>query len=185
MSHCKYSANHECDESCEIECRLWRAIKPSVEWPSPVRVLEVDGPKQPYVQRGEGAYYLLTNNRPLLDGSDLDERLKDWEEPHWEIIQNHDGTIEIHACRPTEAEVRDGDLLGDQGSVIHLHQGTRYSIAIGRRLARKLCRIWPSHYNLFISLETMFFIRKIETNLPVELETELDLSTTEMPSKKS
>lgn len=73
--------------------------------PSP-RVLEVDGPRRKYVQRGEGSYYLNTNNHFMVDDLYLNaeqncpyfippitEELYAW----WEIYKMHDGTIEVHA----------------------------------------------------------------------------------------
>jgi len=48
MNACKYSENHACDESCKVECRLWRTMKPSGEW---------DAKEKPTHATEENPYY--------------------------------------------------------------------------------------------------------------------------------
>ena len=137
-----------------------------------IRVLECDGPKHKYVQRGEGSYYLQTNNQPPCDDISLrvdsffDPRLKDWGEPHWEIYQNHDGSIEIHACRPTAQEIRKGDLHGRWGSVIKIAWPCRPIFRNALRLARRLCQVDPIR-GAIISDKDLVGIVVIESEIDV------------------
>lgn len=139
-------------------------------------VLEVDGPRQKYVQRGEGYYYLATDNQPLCDictqyeefagELTLDPRLCEWGDPHWEIYQMHDGRIEVHACRPTMDEAADGDLHGALGSVIKITWPCRPILRNALRLARRLCKADPSE-GILVSERDLVGIVVIETNIPV------------------
>lgn len=116
-------------------------------------VLEVDGQRQKYVQRGEGCYYLQTDNHPMVDGLTQnmemagydvsDPRFKTWDQPHWEIYQQLDGRIEVHACRPTDEEAAEGDLHGSLGSVIKIAWPCRPILRNALRLARRLCKADP------------------------------------------
>lgn len=139
----------------------------------PIHVLEVDGPRRSgRLQRGEGSYYLSTCNHPICDPIghyDIppDSRLKDWCQPSWEIYQLHDGTIKIHACRPTHQEAMRGDLHGRWGSVITIRQGpTRLSLRYGLRLARVLCKCIPTE-GIFLSDYWRLFVAEIETDIPI------------------
>lgn len=141
----------------------------------PVRVLEVDGPRFPGpVQRGEGSYYLSTDNHPICDpylrcDVALDSRLKDWNSPWWEIYQHNDGSITIHACRPTHQETMRGDLHGRWGSIITIRPHPRKStLKQGLRLARLLCKCLPLESQaLYLSRHWEVFISKIETDIPI------------------
>ena len=98
------------------------AIIPRPADAPPIRVLECDGPffRRHPVQRGEGCYYLATSNHPPCDEIGLKDWyrtpetniLKDFDQPCWELYQRLDGTVTIHACRPSAREVRAGDLHG-------------------------------------------------------------------------
>ncbi len=139
-------------------------------------VLEVDGPRRKYCQRGEGYYYLATDNQPqcgtltqyaeFAGALTLDPRLCEWGDPHWEIYQNHDGSIEVHACRPTTQEVTDGDLHGALGSVIKIVWPCRPILRNALRLARRLCKADPSA-GILVSERDLVGIVVIETNIPV------------------
>ena len=147
--------------------------------PSP-RVLEIDGPRRRYTQRGEGSYYLSTSNTPPCDdvflngfyqGEDpADPRLKEWGEPHWEIYQKNDGSVEVHACRPNESEIYEGDLPGALGSVIKLTSPTEWAVRNGLRLARRLLRADPED-GVVISYRELVGIITIESDLPVRVYT--------------
>ena len=138
----------------------------------PVRVLEIDGPRRKHVQRGEGFYYLATDNHPpitdfMQPGSeDHDcQRFAAWWEPNWEIYQMNDGSVEIHACRPSKREVIDGDLHGEWGSVIRLARPSREAIRHGLRLARRLTRCRTD--GVLVNHRHLSGIAAIETNIPV------------------
>lgn len=141
----------------------------------PIHVLELDGPRQKYVQRGEGAYYLETSNLPVLisplslgEPATDDPRLTDWESPHWEIYQMHDGGIEIHACRPTESEIHEGDLHGALGSVIKVSWPCRPILRNALRLARRLMKADPM-VGISVTRRHLVGIVVIETDIPVHL----------------
>jgi hypothetical protein len=113
-------------------------------------VLEVDGPRRKYTQRGEGSYYLSTDNQPVIDPvanymcHEFDPRLReDFGEPHWEIYQNNDGSVHVHACRPTDEEMIEGDLHGALGSIIKIAWPCRPILRNALRLARLLCKADP------------------------------------------
>jgi hypothetical protein len=126
-----------------------------------------------------GSYRLNTSNWPnhgtgasdlYLTDWPLDPAFKDWDQPHWEIYQYHDGRIIVHACRPSESEVRDGDLCGALGSIITVARptnGVRGSLRAALRIARILCQCGPSdgailHYADILSVES------IETDIPLK-----------------
>ena len=143
----------------------------------PIHVLECDGIRRRYVQRGEGSYYLATDNHPLCNDIDgrlwdgLRSHLRDWDQPHWELIQNHDGTVEIHACRPTLQEAMRGDLFGQWGSVIHLgKQPTSEQLRIGLHIARKLVKCNPLE-GCLITFDFTHFIEAIVTDISLRLLT--------------
>ncbi len=142
----------------------------------PVRVLELDGPKKRYVQRGEGSYYLCTDNQPLHSIMPLaeyppDPRLTDWASPHWEIYQQHDGSIEVHACRPTEEEIMEGETHGALGSVIRLLVVSKINIRAALQLARILCKCSPDGVPYYrSSFRIALNNAVIETNIPITLE---------------
>lgn len=139
-------------------------------------VLEVDGPRHKYYQRGEGYYYLATDNQPQCDSLTqfaelagfftLDPRLCEWGDPHWEIYQKHDGSIEVHACRPTTQEVTDGDLHGALGSVIKIVWPCRPILRNALRLARRLCKADPIR-GLIVAERHLVGIVVIESNIDV------------------
>jgi hypothetical protein len=144
-----------------------------------IRVLEVDGPRQKYHRRGEGFYYLATNNHQRVEGSFYwfdqppEPHLKGHDEPCWEIIQNHDRTIEIHANRPTIQEVYRGDLHGRWGSVIKLNgHGAGFFGHIGMRvalrIARMLCQCIPTQ-GITVRRHWLTPIALIETDIPISL----------------
>ena len=138
----------------------------------PVRVLEVDGPKRKYVQRGEGYYYLATDNLPISQEymrfgcNEPDERLVDWDEPHWEIYKNHDGSVEIHACRPTYEEICSGDTLGEFGSIIRLRFAARHTVNFGRWVARLPTKCDPCK-GILIPEFVMCCFTGIESDIPI------------------
>ena len=138
-----------------------------------IHVLEVDGLRRRYVQRGEGSYYLSTNNHPSCDELELlasDGRrgcLKAWDQHYWEIYQKNDGSVEVHACRPTLQETIRGDLHGRWSSTITLGTVGRWPLRSALRIARMLATCNPIHG---IQLAEPFEVRgiaKIETEIPV------------------
>jgi len=139
-------------------------------------VLEVDGPRRKYVQRGEGSYYLGTTNHP--DCFNLQHRFDDgrrggvltaWDQPYWEIYQQYDGRIEVHACRPTIQEVRRGDMHGYWGSVIKLGIRPRRGVLrVALQLARVLAKCLPT-VGFTIEPSVVYQILRIETLIPVRL----------------
>jgi hypothetical protein len=139
-----------------------------------IHVLEVDGPRRRYaLDRSEGSYRLSTDNHPIdtLDYAqqECDPRIKHWNEPSWEIYQLHDGSVEIHANRPTRQEMMRGDLHGRWGSVIHLGKNpSRFRIRIGLQLARSLCRVLPQH-GFTINKHVPLYVDSIETEIPIKL----------------
>lgn len=147
-----------------------------------IHVLECDGPRRKYAPT-RGNYRLATDNQPPSDysswnaGYPLDPRLKDWGEPHWEVYQLHDGSVEIHACRPTNQEALRGDLHGRWGSVIHLGRNpSRDQLRLGLQLARLLCKCLPT-IGFCVSPNVMFHIQRIETNIPVKSSTGVRFSS--------
>jgi hypothetical protein len=149
-------------------------IIPRPSYMAPVRVLEVDGPRRKYVQRGEGSYYLATDNHPHItdfmhpgtEPVDLN-RFKDWSEPCWSIYQYHDGTVKITADRPSPDEAAEGDLHGQHGSSIILRSRTREAIRNGLRVARRLCRC--STDGIFLNRHHLNGIVEITTLIPIRL----------------
>jgi hypothetical protein len=140
----------------------------------PIRVLEVDGPRQKYCQRGDGHYYLTTDNQPMmpsllsLEEPAPDPRLTgDWQEG-WEIAMHHDGRVEIYANRPNLDEVSEGDLHGLLGSIITLPHVSRHSLKLALRVARKLCRCDPQK-GIRITFGEYAAIGQIHSNIPVYL----------------
>jgi hypothetical protein len=138
-------------------------------------VLEVDGPRRRFTQRGEGSYYLATCNHPICDPiSSLhdygpDERLKDWDRPYWEIYQHLDGNIEVTANRPTIQETMRGDLHGRWGSSI-FPKPNRTSMRIALRIARRLARCNPME-GITIQWYEASHLERIETDIPVFQQT--------------
>lgn len=151
------------------------AIIPRPADAPPIRVLEVDGPfyRRHPVQRGEGSYYLATDNHPPCDDiglsayyrEDLSDRFKDFDKPYWELYQQLDGTVTIRACRPSAREIRAGDMHGRWGSVIILQAPTREAVRHGLRLARRLCRC--SKNGVVLNRRHLGGIALIETNIPI------------------
>jgi hypothetical protein len=151
------------------------AIIPRPADAPPIRVLECDGPyyRRHPVQRGEGCYYLATSNHPPCDEigltayyrEDISGRFKDFDEPCWELYQRLDGTVTIHACRPSASEIRAGDMHGRWGSVIILRAPTREAIRNGLRIARRLCQC--SRKGVVLTSRHLGGIALIETNIPV------------------
>lgn len=149
-------------------------IIPRPAFMQPVRILEVDGPRRKHVRRGEGYYYLATDNHPPITdfmnpGSepvDLN-RFKDWSEPCWSIYQHQDGTVEITADRPSLDEAAEGDLHGHHGSSVILRRPTREAIRNGLRVARRLCRC--STDGIVLNRRQLNGIAKIETLIPIRL----------------
>jgi hypothetical protein len=140
-----------------------------------VHILEVDGPRHKHYRRGEFHYYLATNNHQRVEGSfywydqPAEPHLKGFDEPYWEIIQHHDGGIEVHACRPSDQEARDGELYGALGSTIKITWPCRPILRNALRLARRLCKADPIR-GLLVSERDLVGIVVIETNIPVYLK---------------
>lgn len=149
-------------------------IRPSNS--KPIRVLEVDGPRRKYVQRGEGSYYLNTNNHPLVNqlsqnmemaGHNVyDPRFKDWSSPNWDIYQMADGSIEIHANRPSYQESMRGDLHGKWGTIIVLRNSSRWAIKNGLWMARLFLRCIPTEGIKVRDIHLLWF-REIHTDIPI------------------
>lgn len=124
-----------------------------------------------------GTYHRHTSNWPPVGNLicehfrqwPLDPALKDWDQPHWDIYQNHDGSVEVHACRPTDAETREGDLLGALGSIITVHANsrTRTSLRTALRIARVLCNCDPAAGAILHYLDYLN-VKSIETDLPLK-----------------
>lgn len=137
----------------------------------PVRVLEVDGPRGRFVERGEGSYYLATNNHPVcdpissFDGYAPDSRLKDWDRPFWEIYQLNDGAVQVHACRPSIQEAMRGDLHGAWGSII-TPKSHRRAMRIALRIARRLCTCNPME-GIRVDWRELAHLWRIESDIPV------------------
>jgi hypothetical protein len=148
--------------------------------PSP-RVLEIDGPRFRHLRRSERPYCLSTDNQPCLPVSDLsvfetelDPRLcEDFGEAHWEIHQHNDGRIEIHACRPTDDEIIEGDFHGALGSVIKLTSPTRWALRNGLRLARRLLRADPKQ-GVVITARELIGIITVQGVIPVVYYTHIE-----------
>jgi hypothetical protein len=135
----------------------------------------VDGPRRKFVQRGEGSYYLSTDNLPCFPPFALaveepppDPRLKGDFEACWEIVQYNDGRVEILANRPTLAEIMDGDLFGALGTSITLPQVSRHRLKMALRVARKLCQCDPTK-GISITFSEYAYIGIIYSNIPVYL----------------
>jgi len=148
-----------------------------------IHVLEVDGPRRRYATNSSSLCdHVQTDNHPICTDwpwatPQPDPRLKHWDEPHWEIYQYKDGSVQIHACRPTRQEMMRGDLHGRWGSVIALGQHpTRYQIRLALQLARLLCRCIPT-IGFWINPSVMFHIRSIETEIPVKSSTGVRFSS--------
>ena len=152
------------------------AIIPRPAHAKPIRVLEVDGPnyhKRP-VQRGEGSYYLHTSNYPpcddltLYSGEPLDTtRFKTWGDPHWDLYLHLTGRYEVMACRPTDAEGREGDLVGELGSEIHIRiRPDRRDLKNALRLARRLCTCDPVK-GITVEEDELVGITSIISDIPV------------------
>jgi hypothetical protein len=146
-------------------------IRPAVA--PKIYVLECDGPRQKHHVRGEGFYRLSTDNHQRCnqtfypqDDQPYDHALRDWDEPHWEIYQNHDGSIEVHSCRPTVQEVTRGDLHGSLGSVIRIAWPCRPFLRNALRLARRLCKADPI-YGCIMAEKDLIGIVAIESAIPV------------------
>ena len=137
-------------------------------------VLEVDGPRRKYVQRGEGSYYLSTDNQPMIpslishEEPAHDPRLKDWPDATWEIVQNLDGSFEVLANRPTEEEVYEGDLHGELGSTIKISWPFRFVLRNALRIARLLCKADPVK-GIRLTERELVGIIVIESDIPCYL----------------
>lgn len=138
----------------------------------PIHVLEVDGPRHKHPRQ---SHPICTSNWPRISYINLfnldldptpDPVLADWDEPYWEIYQHRDGAIVIHANRPTEDEVIEGDLQGALGSVIKIERPTREIFRRAMRIARRLLRADPDSA-FFIRQPEIAGIHSIETDLPV------------------
>jgi hypothetical protein len=148
-----------------------------------IHVLEVDGPRRRYATNSSSLCdHVQTNNQPICTDwpwatPQPDPRLKHWDEPHWEIYQYKDGSVQIHACRPTRQEMMRGDLHGRWGSVIHLRKNPRRpSIQIGLSLARMLCKCLPN-VALHICDHVALHVDSIETEIPLRLACGLPFAT--------
>jgi hypothetical protein len=144
-----------------------------------IHVLECDGPRHKDHRRGEGFYRLCTDNHQRCNETffpqdqPYDPALVDWSEPCWEIYQNHDGSIEVHACRPTLREIMQGDMHGTYGSVIKISWPCRPILRNALRLARRLCKADPIR-GLIVSERDLVGIVVIETDIPVYLNAKSD-----------
>lgn len=92
--------------------------------------------------------------------------LKDWGQPYWDILISPEGAVEVHACRPTEAEIYAGDLHGELGSVITPKHCDRNTIKNALRLARLLGKADPGR-GLYVKAEYLLGIAKIETQIDI------------------
>ncbi len=130
-----------------------------------IHVLEVDGRR--HNSREDGYYRLATDNHPncYLRDQLPDPRLKDWEQPHWEILQHHNGRVEITSNRPTIQEVMRGDLHGRWGSSI-FPKSHRFAFKIALRIARRLCRCNPIE-GITLQWHEAAHLWKIQTDIPV------------------
>jgi hypothetical protein len=116
-------------------------------------------------------YKSHTNNGPELDFSAIFEsadrpELKAWGEPTWEIYVDHDGNVEVWACRPTYAEVCEGDLLGNLGSIIKVPVVNRTAIKNALSIARVLCKCHPDD-GAFIKAERLYGIGHIQSEITI------------------
>ncbi len=143
----------------------------------PIRVLEVDGPRHKHsIHPDDRAYYRLqTDNQPVIDpvsdyiSYNFDPRLnEDFGEPYWKIYLHHDGRVEVHANRPTEQEIIDGDLSGALSSVIKIVWPCRPILRNALRLARRLCKADPNQ-GIQVTERDLVGIVVIESNIPVYL----------------
>jgi hypothetical protein len=151
------------------------AIIPRPPEKPPIRVLECDGPRHKHFNLGEGYYYLATDNQPRIVGLDCIHIGRDpdpdpalnqsWDEPHWEIYQLHEGTIEVHACRPSFREIMDGDLHGRIGSVIRLRVNNKPTMRNALHVARTLLHCDPRKPVLFPEWVTLAL--DIEAPVPI------------------
>ena len=128
-----------------------------------------------------GTYRRNTNNYPLVGkhGSEiyvtdwpLPSYFKDWGSPHWEIYLNHDGSIFVHACRPTDEECQEGDLLGALGSIIEIRRSrnfVRTSLRSALRIARILSTCDPD--KAVLDHVDVLCVGDIETNIPISIRT--------------
>lgn len=135
----------------------------------PVRVLEVDGPRfKGPVQRGEGQYYLATDNQPQCEPNNQNEylpHLAEWGDPYWEIYLYQSGWVNITANRPTDSEIGDGDMHGSLGSTIIIDKPDRTAIRNGLRIARRLAKC-PAD-GCVLNWRDLTGIREIQTDLDV------------------
>lgn len=92
--------------------------------------------------------------------------LKDWGQPYWDILISPEGAVEIHACRPTEAEICAGDLHGELGSVIIPKRCDRNTVKNALRLARLLCKADPGR-GLYVKAEYLHGIAEIDTQIDI------------------
>lgn len=140
-----------------------------------IHVLEVDGPRRKFSFEGEGDYRLSTDNQPIftsLISSETprhDPRLKDWPDATWEIIQYHDGRVEVLANRPTEDEIHEGDLHGQLGSVIKVSWPCRFIMRKALRLARLLCVCHPTT-GIHLTDRDLIGITVIQSRIPCFLD---------------
>lgn len=115
-------------------------------------------------------YKSYTSNAPecsfgLYVEPDDRPELKGWGQPHWEIYVDDQGNTEVWACRPTEKEIRDGDLHGKLGSIIKLQFVNRATIKNALSIARSLCLC--TGQGAFIKAERLIGIAQIETDIPL------------------
>jgi hypothetical protein len=113
-----------------------------------------------------------TNNLPELNPLELGvpatERpaLKDWDEPNWCISAYPGGHVIVTANRPSQQEIRDGELTGRWGSFIRLAQVNRASVRNALRIARRLCKE-PARQHIILPQEWFVGIAEILTDLKV------------------
>lgn len=148
-----------------------------------IHVLEVDGPRRRYATSCSSLCdHIQTDNQPICTDwpwadPQPDSRLKNWGEPHWEIYHYKDGSVQIHACRPTRQEMMRGDLHGRWGSVIHLGKNPhRPAIRIGLSVARLLSKCLPD-VPLRLCDHVALHVVSIETQIPIALACGLPFST--------
>jgi hypothetical protein len=140
----------------------------------PVRVLEVDGPRHGTHPDDRLYYRLSTSNHPPADWlasgfyAEPPLYLHDWNDPYWEIYQHADGSVHVHACRPTLDETIEGDLHGSLGSVIKLRFVNRSSLKKALRIARMLCSCAPEIGIELLESEVVG-LAEIETDLPLSI----------------
>jgi hypothetical protein len=122
-------------------------------------------------------YKFSTDNLPPLDPlvKETPHYLKDWGQPSWSIYVMHDDSIEVHADRPSHAEIVEGDLHGSLGTQMVLSSAHRPFVRNALHLARKLCTCDPIN-GIVIPRRILIGIKEIRTCIPIYATCHLDSS---------